>query len=277
MLAIRARFWHHRVMSTPFAGQVVWITGASSGIGRALALGFAQAGADVAVSARRAERLAAVVEEVERAGRRGLAVPCDVTDDDAVAAAVATVIAEFGGLHVAVANAGMGVGGRFESLSPELWRRQFDVNVHGLVSTARHALPALRECNGRLVLIGSVMAMVCAPENAPYCASKFAVRAIGLSLAQELHGSGVSCTTIHPGFVESEIAQVDNEGVFHSERPDERPKELMWPAARAARVMLRAIHRRRREYVFTGHGKLGAWLGRHMPGLVHFALTRGNR
>lgn len=263
-------------MGKPFSGQVVWITGASSGIGRALACAFARAGADVAVSARRTERLAAVVSDIESAGRRGLAVPCDVTDDAAVAAAVETVLAEFGALHVAVANAGMGVSGAFESVTRDMWRRQFEVNVHGLVSTARYALPALRESRGRLVLIGSVMGMLCAPGNAPYCASKFAVRAIGLSLAQELHGTGVSCTTIHPGFVESEIAQVDNDGVFHSERPDERPASLMWPTDKAARVMIRAIHRRKREYVFTGHGKLSAWLGRHMPGLVHFAITRGS-
>ena len=265
------------VMGKLFSGQIVWITGASSGIGRALAVGFARAGADVAVSARRVERLAEVVSEIEHEGQRGLAVPCDVTDDGAVANAVQTTVAQLGGLDVAVANAGVGVSGRFESLTPELWRRQFDVNVHGLISTARHALPAVRERRGRLVFIGSVMGMMCAPENAPYCASKFAVRAIGLSLAQELHGSGVSCTTIHPGFVESEIAQVDNEGIFHSDRDDTRPASLMWPADRAARAMIRAIHRRKREYVFTGHGKVGAWLGRHMPGLVHFALTRGNR
>ena len=260
-----------------FSGQVAWLTGASSGIGKELALQLAREGADVAVSARREERLRDVVREIEELGQRALAVPCDVVDDEAVQQAVATVVERLGGLDVAVANAGIGVSGSFDKLTAPQWRRQFDVNVHGLVSTARHALPHLRERNGRLVLIGSVVAFFSTKDYSAYCASKFAVRAIGLCLAQELHGTGVSCTTIHPGFVESEIAQVDNDGVFHPDRPDRRPQKLMWPTDRAARVMARAIHRRKREYVFTGHGKLGAWIGQHMPGFVHFAVTRGSR
>ena len=88
-----------------FRDRVVWITGAGSGLGRALALEFARQGADVAVSGRREERLLETVAAVEAEGRRGLAVPCDVTDDSAVEAAVSAVIHEFGKLDVAVANA----------------------------------------------------------------------------------------------------------------------------------------------------------------------------
>ena len=101
------------------------------------------------------------------------------------------------------------------------------------------------------------------------------MRSIGQVLSMELHGSGVSCTSLHPGFVASEIAQVDNQGHFHAERRDGRPRQLMWPTERAARVMVTAISRRRREVVFTGHGRLAAWLGRHAPELIHFAVTRG--
>lgn len=260
-----------------FAQQVVWITGASSGIGWALALEFARLGADVAVSGRRGDKLDALVTEIEARGGNALAVVCDVTDDDAVKDSVANVVEHFGRLDVAVANAGMGVSGRFEELSADMWRRQYDVNVHGLVSTARHALPELRKRDGRLCLVGSVVGFVGAPKSSAYTSSKFAVRAIGLVLSQELHGSGVSCTTIHPGFVASEIAKVDNRGVLHGDRDDPRPKKLMWPADKAARVMVRAVHRRKREYVFTAHGKLGAWIGQHMPGFVHFAITRASR
>lgn len=261
-------------MSNLFADRIVWITGASSGIGRELTLQFADEGADVAISARRTDRLEEVIAEIESRGRRGLAVACDVADEDQVAAAVARVTEHFGGLDVAVANAGFGVGGRIEDIDAAAWRRQLDVNVVGLAMTARHALPHLRERSGRLALIGSVSAMVAMPGGGPYSASKAAVRVIGQTLSMELHGSGTSCTTIHPGFVESDIARVDNEGVYHAERQDRRPQKLMWPTDKAARVMLRAIHRRRREYVFTGHGKVGGFLGRHWPGLVHFAVTR---
>jgi len=186
-------------------------------------------------------------------------------------------VERFGQLDIAVANAGMGVMGLFDRLTDAHWRRQFDVNVLGAVSTARYALPELRRTSGRLALIASVSGLICTPRNAAYSASKFALRAIGLTLSQELHGSGVSCTTVHPGFVASEIAQVDNEGRVDLTRPDPRPAFLMWPTDKAARVMVRAIYRRRREFVLTAHGKFGAWLGRHLPGVAHFAITRLGR
>jgi len=257
-----------------FDGKIVWVTGGGSGIGRAVALEFARQGAEVAVSGRRVERLDEVVAEIGALGRRGLAVPCDVTDEDDVARAVARVVDAFGRLDVAVANAGFGVSGRFERLSAADWRRQFDVNVVGAAVTLKAALPHLRATRGRAAVVASVAGMIALPTMGPYCASKFAVRALGLSLAAELHGTGVSCTTLHPGFVESEINQVDNRGHLDASRPDRRPAKLMWPADKAARVIVKAIHARKREYVFTWHGKLGAWLGRHAPALVHFAATR---
>ena len=260
-----------------FEDRVAWVTGGGSGIGRALAVELARQGAAVAVSGRRADRLDAVVAEIAEAGGRGLAVPCDVTDDSAVAGCAEKVASELGSLDLAVANAGLSISGRFEKLGADEWRKQFEVNVLGAVSTARHALPALHESRGRLGLVGSVAAFTCFPASSAYCSSKFALRAIGLTLAQELHGSGVSVTLLHPGFVASEIAQVDNRGVFHPDREDKRPKNLMWSAEKAARVMARALYKRKREYVFTGHGKMGAWLGKHLPGLIHFATTRRSR
>ena len=261
-------------MTRRFENQVVWITGGGSGIGRALALAFGDEGAVVAVSGRREDRLQRVVEELEKQGRKGLAVRCDVADEASVAQAVEEVVAKLGGLDVAVANAGFSVGGRIEKLSAADWRRQLDVNVIGVAMTARYALPHLRKSKGRLAIVGSVVSMMTSPGFGAYSASKYAVRAIGQTLAAELHGTGVTCTTIHPGYVQSEIAQVDNQGRFDETREDKRPSGLMWPADRAARSMVNAIARRKREHVFTGHGKLAAFAGRHTPGLVHFGVTR---
>jgi NAD(P)-dependent dehydrogenase (short-subunit alcohol dehydrogenase family) len=262
-------------MTKRFDNQVVWITGGGSGIGRALALGFADEGAAVAVSGRREDRLQEVVKELEERGAKALGVRCDVTDEASVAEAVQKVVRTFGGLDVAVASAGFSVAGRIEKLSAADWRRQLDVNVIGAAMTARYAIPHLRERRGRLALIGSVTAMLSTPGFGAYSASKYAVRAIGQALAVELHGSGVTCTTIHPGYIESEIAQVDNQGRYDASRKDGRPKNLMWPTKRAASVMINAIARRKREYTFTGHGKVGAFAGRHLPGVVHFGMTRG--
>ena len=261
-------------MAKRFDNKVVWITGGGSGIGRALAQQFAKEGALVAVSGRREERLHEVAQEPETEGKKAIAVRCDVTDEASVAEAVQKVVRTLGGLDVAVANAGFSVAGRVEKLSAADWRRQLDVNVIGVAMTARYAIPHLRERKGRLALIGSVASMVVSPGFGAYSASKYAVRAIGQTLAAELHGSGVTCTTIHPGYIESEIAQVDNQGRFDPQREDRRPKNLMWPTDKAARVMVDAIAKRKREYTFTGHGKVGAFAGRHMPGLVHFGITR---
>jgi NAD(P)-dependent dehydrogenase (short-subunit alcohol dehydrogenase family) len=256
-----------------FADSTVWITGASAGIGRALALAFAGEGARVAVSARREDRLREVVAEIEAAGGRGLAVPCDVTDEARVKEAADRVAEHFGGMDVAVANAGFGVSGTVEALDAADWRRQLDVNVVGVALTARHALPHLRRTRGRLALVSSVAGMLPVPGGSAYSASKAAVRSIGQALTLELRGSGVSCTTLYPGFVDSEIRMVDNQGVYHAERAEPVPAWLRWPTDRAARVMLRAIHRRDGHYVFTGHGKVVGFAGRHWPWLVQTLMA----
>lgn len=259
-------------MAQRFNGSVVWITGGGTGIGLAMAEAFGAEGASVAISGRRQDRLDAAVAKLEAAGVTAMAAACDVTDEASVIDAVASVVERFGKLDVCVANAGFSVAGKLRKLKIEDWRRQFDVNVVGLAATAKHALPHLEKTKGRLVLIGSVASFVPAPGLGAYNASKAAVRSIGTTLSAELHGSGVTCTTIHPGFVESEIAKVDNRGRFDEGREDRRPMKLMWPADKAAKVCLDAIHARKREFVFTGHGKVGAFMGRHFPGLTYMAV-----
>jgi NAD(P)-dependent dehydrogenase (short-subunit alcohol dehydrogenase family) len=257
-----------------WADRVAWITGAGSGIGRALAIELARQGATVAVSGRRQQRLEEVARAIEAEGGRALAIPCDVTEEADVERAVASVAGELGRLDLAIANAGFSVAGAIRDLSAEDWRRQLDTNVVGAAMCARYALPHLERTKGRLALVGSVSALLPTPRMGAYTASKYALRAIGQTLSMELAGTGVSCTLVHPGFVESEIAQVDNQGRHDPERADKRPRNLMWKADRAAREMVRAIHARKREHVFTGHGKLGAALGQHLPALAHLVMTR---
>jgi NAD(P)-dependent dehydrogenase (short-subunit alcohol dehydrogenase family) len=256
-----------------FGGQVALITGGGSGIGRALAEALASEGAVVAVAGRRKDKLTEVTRAIEASGGRALAVACDVTDEASVERAIAEVVAAEGRLDIAIANAGFAVSGRIENLTAADWRRQLDTNVVGLAITARHAMPHLRNTKGRIVLVGSVASVLATPGVGAYAASKFAVRAIGQALGMEMAGTGVTCTTLLPGFVESEISQVDNGGVHHEGRPDGRPQKLMWKAADAARVCVDAIHARKREFVFTGHGKLGVFVGQHFPGVVPLLLA----
>lgn len=257
-----------------FDGQVVWITGASSGLGAACAETFAREGALVVCSARRADKLDEVVAHIEAQGGRAEARVLDVTDDGACAAVAEAIVADHGGLDVVLANAGFGVAGPTAKLSDEVVRRQFDVNVFGLLNVVRAATPSLVARRGRLALVGSVAAFAVPPKNGLYAASKAAVHALGQALDLELAPKGVSVTTIHPGFVVSEIARVDNEGQHDPSRKDPRPGFLMWPTDRAARVMVRAIHARKRVFVFTGHGRFAVLVSRLAPGLLRAALAR---
>lgn len=253
---------------------MVWITGAGSGIGEGMALAFARQGATLALSGRRREPLDRVAQACVAAGGKAGVYLCDVVDDAAVAATVAAIVADLGRLDVAIANAGMGVAGPFERIKAAQWRLQLDINVIGAANTLRNALPELRKTKGRAAVVGSVNGVVVFPNSAPYAASKFAVRGMALTLAMELHGSGVSCTLIEPGFVESDISKVDNDGRFHAERSESRPTTFMWSKERAGEVCMQAVYRRQREFVFTGHGKIAAFLGQHCPGFVHFVITR---
>ncbi|RAL23685.1 short-chain dehydrogenase [Lujinxingia litoralis] len=257
-----------------FRDKVVWITGGGSGIGAALAREFGSRGAKVAVSGRRRPRLEAIVQELEAAGVDAFAVCCDVTRVTDIEASVEAVVERFGGLDVAVANAGFSVGGRFEDLSASEWRRQFETNVIGAAMTLRYALPHLRKTRGRAVIMGSVTGTLGLPSNAPYCASKFAVRGMAQALGAELAGSGVSCTLLQPGFVESDIARVDNKNQLREDWKDWRPAQLMWPADRAACKMVEAVAARKREAVITGHGKIATFLAYHSPGLTQRVLAR---
>ena len=265
-----------------YKGQVVWITGATAGLGREMAYEFARQGAYVIPSGRREQRLLDVCSHIEAITKAttdaalpaSLGIALDVTQEETLQSAVDRIIATYGRLDIVVANAGFGVSGAIGSLSTDDWRRQFNVNVIGLVSTVTVALPHLRDTQGRIGLVSSVMGCLTMPRNGAYSASKYAVRAIGQTLSMELHGTGVSCTTIFPGFVESEIGQVNNLGEHDPDTRDKRPAGLMWPTAKAARIMVGAIGRRKRNFTFTTHGKIGAWFGRHMPDLIHILMRR---
>lgn len=255
--------------------HVVWITGASSGIGKAMAIEWAKAGYRVALSARRKELLEAIAQGIQDAGGEALAVPVDILDEPSIEQAVQTIIRAWGRLDIAVANAGFGVLGGIDTLTARDWNRQLQGNVTGLALTVKYALPYLKQNRGRIGLVGSVGAFLPNPQVGAYGASKAAVHSIGLTLQVELMGSGVSCTTLHPGFVVSEIARVDNEGRWHPDRPDPRPASLLWPTEKAAKVMVKAIMKRKRTYIFTAHGRVFVWLQRWFPGLMRTLASKG--
>jgi len=259
-------------LSAAFRDDVVLITGASSGIGTALARAFAREGARFVLAARRLDRLTTLAAELGGPSR-ARAVRTDVAVDGDLEGAAAVARQAFGRIDVVVANAGYGVVGLMERLTLDDYRRQFETNVFGVLRTIYATLADLKATRGRLVIIGSVSGHLATPGGSAYAMSKFAVRALAQALGHELAPAGVSITLVTPGFVESELRRVDNRGVLREDTPDP-VKRLRMPAERAARAIVRAVARRRREVVITGHGKAAVFLQRHAPGIVNGVIRR---
>ena len=258
-----------------FAGNAVFITGASSGIGAALAREFVREGADVALAARRTDRLEALAAEIGKSGRRAVVTPCDVTRDGDLERAAEQARAALGKLDIVVANAGFGVTGKLETLSIDDYRRQFETNVFGVLRTVYATLDDLKTTRGQLVLIGSVSGHVAVPGSSAYSMSKFAVHGLAAALGHELAPYGVAVTLISPGLVESEIGQVDNRGVWRVQAPRRPiPAAIVMATPTAARKIVRAVARRRREAVITGLGKAAVALQRHLPWLLAAIIRR---
>jgi len=264
-------------MAKRFDGKSVFITGGSSGIGAELGRQFAQEGAKVALLARRTDKLESVVGEIEGAGGTAIAVECDVTDRTSLDAAVERVVSEFGGIDVAVANAGFTVMGPILKLTSDDFRRQFEVNVFGVVDTLYAVLPHLRESGGRFGVIGSVSGRLSAPGGSFYSASKFAITGLCEGIYHELDDAGISLTLIEPGFVRSEIHFKDNKGELRENAKGGPPKALVMPTDKAARSMINAMYRRRPSLVLPKHGKVAVFLARHFPRTVRFFTRLSTR
>jgi len=206
------------------AGAIV--TGASSGIGAATATRLADDGASVAVAARREERLESLVAEIEDAGGEAVAVPTDVTDEDAVAALVEATANRFGSVDVVVSNAGLGREGPVEEMATSDYRTMMDVNVDGTFYLARAAIPHLRDSSGAFVVVGSFAGQYPRPFNPVYAASKWWVRGFAHSLAGSVGDDDVAVSVVNPSEVRTEFGEESEDDAFE-ERFD--PGEVTEP------------------------------------------------
>jgi short-subunit dehydrogenase len=263
-----------RPMGETTTTPCVLVTGASSGIGSALAREFARLGWRVALVARRLEKLEELVAEIRAAGGQASAHRGDVTRDGEIAAIVAELMRAGNVPSVVVANAGFGVVGSAARLTLEDYRRQFETNVFGVIRTLHESLEALKATRGRFVVMGSVAGHLSGAGSSAYTMSKFAVRALAESLHGDLRSSGVSCTLISPGFVDSDIRRVDNRGGLHAQAHDPIPEWLRVRANTAARVMVRGILRGKHEVIVSFHGRILVFFARHFPSLTRWVLLR---
>jgi NAD(P)-dependent dehydrogenase (short-subunit alcohol dehydrogenase family) len=218
-------------------GKVALVTGASSGIGKRVALGFAQAGAKVALAARTEDTLEAAMRELEAAtGGQLLALPCDVTDEDSVAAMVETVRAQWGKLDVAVCNAGIVTLNGLDEMSLEEFESVQKTNVSGVFLTARAAAGAMtaQGSGGSIIVTASMSGRVI---NTPqkighYCASKAAVIQLTKAMAVEFADRGIRVNSISPGYIMTELVEplTEYHALWEPQIPMRRlgkPEELM--------------------------------------------------
>jgi short-subunit dehydrogenase len=240
-----------------------FITGASSGLGRGLALELASPGARIGVAARRAELLEELVGEIEQRGAEAKAFVLDVTDLRATQSTAQAYLAWAGRIDCVIANAGIGESSRRAPDRAERVAEVFAVNTVGVTNTLLSFLPAMKEQrSGTLVAMGSFAGFRAVPGSASYSASKAAVYTFVEALRMELLGSGVHAMTICPGFVRTPMTDKNHFTMPFLMEPDD-----------AARLMLRAIARQDDVYTFPWQWRLLAKVVKLVPewAIVRFA------
>jgi NAD(P)-dependent dehydrogenase (short-subunit alcohol dehydrogenase family) len=201
--------------------QVLVVTGASSGLGRAIARGAGERGAKVVVTARNEEALANCVTEIERAGSEALAVPADCTEQEQVERVVAQAVERFGRIDTYVANAIVTVYSEVERLQPDELRRVIDVNFFGVAYGFWAALPHLRQSKGTFLHVSSALAYRGIPLQGAYCASKAGLRAFleSARVEEQKAGTGVSISLVLPGAINTPQFDRDRQKMGYQPQP----------------------------------------------------------
>jgi NADP-dependent 3-hydroxy acid dehydrogenase YdfG len=189
--------------------RVVAITGASAGIGRATALRLARTGAAISACARRQDRLDALAREIAEAGAQVLTSVTDVAREQEIEAFVARTVARFGRLDVMICNAGFGVAGAIDRISPAQMRRLIDVNLLGTFFATRAALPVFRrQASGHLIVVSSIVGKRGVPFMGAYAATKFAQVGLAECLRAEVAGTGIHVSVVYPVSTDTEFFEV---------------------------------------------------------------------
>ncbi len=245
-------------------GKVALVTGASSGIGKAVCLELAQEGCRVGLLARRSDLLKELEQEIKDRGGEAITLPADVLKEDQVQEAVQTLLTFWGRIDIAIANAGVGRLHRVANLTTEKIHQTLDLNFYGAWHILEAVLPGmLSRGEGHLVGISSVASFRGLPKGGPYSASKAALTKLMESARGELKPKGIACTVIHPGYVHPPLAAQNR-----------TPMPFIVEADKAAIKIVKFIKQGRSEAVFPWQLALAMPLYRILPNRIYDLLTR---
>ena len=247
--------------------KIVVITGASSGIGHALARAFAARGAKLALGARRVDKLNELKAELQH--NEVLCVETDVSVETDCQRLIQTTVDHFGRIDILINNAGISMRALFNEIDLKVMHQLMDVNFYGTVYCSKYALPWLLKSKGSLVGIISIAGHVGLPGRTAYSASKFAVRGFLDTLRIEHLHDGLHVLVAAPGFTASEVRKValTADGTPQGETP--RNEAKMMSAEKCAQHIVNAVEKRKRELILTFlEGKFTVFLGKFFPSLL---------
>ena len=258
-----------------FENKVVWITGASSGIGEALAVAFAAQGARLVLSARREEELNRVKDSLGLATDRVLVLPMDVTDFESLAAKTQAVVAAFGQIDIMVHNAGVSQRARVEDTDLSVYQKLMDVNFFSIVALTKAVLPIMKkQKSGHFVMISSVAGKVGTIKRSGYNAAKHALIGFSDSLRAEVYDDNMFVTVVCPGYIKTNISVNALQGDGSPQNKIDLDFAKGLEPELLAKKVLNAIRNKTNELVVAGAKETAAvWLRRLWPNLL-FGMVR---
>lgn len=261
-------------MPESLADKIVWITGASSGIGEAAAAEYARCGARLVLSARREAELHRVREQLVNAEEH-LVLPLDLADESAMVRAVETVMARFGRVDQMVHNGGLSQRALARDTSLEVDHRLMAVNFFGTVALTKALLPVFRnQGSGRFVVVTSLVGEMPTPRRSAYSASKHALHGFFESLRAEEYDDGIRVTLVLPGFIRTNLTYSALLGDGREQNSlDDAQARGMDPAL-CGRKLVEAVQRGRDQVIIAGREGWGLYLKRWFPGLYRRLIRR---
>lgn len=250
------------------------ITGASSGIGEALAYEYASNKKSVILLARREERLKKVLNkcnEIFSDGNHHYLI-CDVTNQDHLNNFKNFI--EDKKIDCIIANAGIGAVKRMDQVDRKVFEDIMNTNVYGVFDTVNICIPKLRETKGKIGIVGSIQSYITVPNNGTYCISKYAVRSLAEAYYYELFKEGISCTFIAPGYIASEIRRKRYDDLEVRSEKEPVPSYLVMPTDVASKKIVSGINKRKRHLLITPIAYVVYGIITYIPWLFHWYMSR---